>query len=183
MIRMWNVSRPKKLPQTPPTALQATPQYELGRSTAALAPPRDWGPARGSRSGAWSRCPRLPPTCGRACGGTAPPGLGKHARGRVIAGRRLARGLRVACCLLRLVGFCCPPFLKLGRFGCWGCGRRGVEGGREIWRTETGIVALVRTVFWTLKQIDALECDPPLQIPRKSTREIPRGCLKDWVAM
>lgn len=86
------MNRPKKLPQTPPAALQATPQYVLGRRTAALAPPRDWGPARGGRSGAWSRSPRLTPTCGRACGGAAPPGLWKHARGRVIARRRWREG-------------------------------------------------------------------------------------------
>ena len=132
------MSGPKKLPQTPPAALQATPQYVLGRSTAAPAPPRDWGPARGGRSGAWSRCPRLTPTCGRACGGAAPPGLWKLARGRVVARRRLARRLRAACCLPRLVGFCCPLFLKLGRFGCWGCGREGevVAERSEGWRQE-----------------------------------------------
>ena len=59
---------------------------------------RSPGPSPGLGAGArrqecaWSRCPRLTPTCGRACGGAAPPGLWKLARGRVVARRRWREG-------------------------------------------------------------------------------------------
>lgn len=85
MMRMRNTSRREKLPQTPPAALQATPRYVLGRSTAAPAPalrPRP-GPIRGA--GAPSPGLRVR----SHVGGSAPPGLLRRGVGRILEGSTL----------------------------------------------------------------------------------------------
>lgn len=145
---MWNVSRPEKLLQTPPAALQATPQYVLGLSTAAPAPPAagDWGPARGGRSGACGCCSGLPPTCGSACGGTAPPGFRMRARadGRAGGGSWAPRcPLSSVICSIRL-----PALTETWPFWMLEFAGRG-----EIWGKEKWSVAVGRAVFRTPKQM------------------------------